>query len=147
MLRLSFAVSSLFILTVCATVITGTTQSVGVSSNPAGATATINPGGLTVATPAQVELKVNRSYTVLVERDGYESGSTAVSSRISGWVWGNLVIGGLIGLAIDFISGGAYKLTPETLSVDLVRKPEPPPVKEPEVETLPPEDSEEPTEK
>ena len=38
---------------------------------------------------------------------------------VSGWVWGNIVIGGLIGLAVDAISGGLYKLTPEQMTATL----------------------------
>jgi hypothetical protein len=33
----------------------------------------------------------------------------------SGWVWGNIAFGGLIGLGVDFISGGAYQLYPDNL--------------------------------
>jgi len=39
---------------------------------------------------------------------------------VSGWVWGNLAIGGLIGLAVDAISGGMYKLTPEQISASMM---------------------------
>lgn len=35
---------------------------------------------------------------------------------VSGWVW---AFGGLIGLAIDAINGGMYKLTPEQLQANL----------------------------
>jgi hypothetical protein len=31
----------------------------------------------------------------------------------SGWVWGNIVFGGLIGLVVDASTGAMYKLTPE----------------------------------
>jgi hypothetical protein len=34
-------------------------------------------------------------------------------------VWGNIAIGGLIGLAVDAVSGGIYKLTPEQVSGSL----------------------------
>ena len=35
---------------------------------------------------------------------------------MSGWVWGNLVFGGLIGLAVDAVSGGLYNLPPDQMT-------------------------------
>ncbi len=124
-------------LSACASIINGRTQSVGISSSPAGARALVNPVGTTVITPSQVELRRNTSYTILVEKDGYEPGSATVSSGPSAWLLGNILIGGLIGLAVDFITGGAWKLTPETVSVALLPKLQPPnPV--PEAEAIQP---------
>jgi hypothetical protein len=40
---------------------------------------------------------------------------------VSGWVWGNLVFGGIPGLAIDAITGGLYKLAPEHVMATLAR--------------------------
>jgi hypothetical protein len=37
-------------------------------------------------------------------------------------VWGNLVFGGIPGLAIDAISGGLYKLTPEQIAAQLAQQ-------------------------
>jgi hypothetical protein len=45
--------------------------------------------------------------------------SRFVRANVSGWVWGNIVFGGLIGLAVDAISGGLYNLSPEQLNTEL----------------------------
>jgi hypothetical protein len=37
-------------------------------------------------------------------------------------VWGNLVFGGIPGLAIDAITGGLYKLAPEQVMAQLQRQ-------------------------
>lgn len=37
----------------------------------------------------------------------------------NGWIWGNILVGGIIGLAIDFGTGAAYKLTPQEVNVAL----------------------------
>jgi hypothetical protein len=37
-------------------------------------------------------------------------------------VWGNLVFGGLPGLAIDAITGGLYKLSPDQVAAQLARQ-------------------------
>lgn len=39
--------------------------------------------------------------------------------NVSGWVWGNIVFGGIIGLAVDAISGGLYRLSPEQVMAEL----------------------------
>src|SRR5699024_1078949 len=50
---------------------------------------------------------------------GYMPFEATFTRSVSGWVWGNIVFGGLIRLAIDAINGGMYKLTPEQLQADL----------------------------
>lgn len=47
---------------------------------------------------------------------GYQPYETTLTKSVSGWVWGNLVFGGLPGLAIDAITGGLYKLSPEQIN-------------------------------
>lgn len=42
-----------------------------------------------------------------------------INRMVSGWVAGNIVFGGLIGLAIDAASGGMYKLSPEQVDARL----------------------------
>ena|SRR5712691_7888642 len=42
-----------------------------------------------------------------------------LTRSVSGWVWGNIVFGGLIGLAVDAIDGAFYNLSPEQVSATL----------------------------
>ena len=53
--------------------------------------------------------------------DGYAPFEMVLTRSISGWVWGNLVFGGRSGLAVDAITGGLYKLSPEQVSAQLAR--------------------------
>ena len=39
----------------------------------------------------------------------------------SGWIWGNIVFGGIVGLAVDAISGSLYKLSPAQVSATMVK--------------------------
>ena len=39
-----------------------------------------------------------QSYTLRLELDGYQTTEVALTPKMSGWYWGNLVIGGLIGM-------------------------------------------------
>lgn len=65
--------------------------------------------------------KLSRSdnHIVRIQMDGYQPFDATITRSVSGWVWGNLVFGGLIGLAVDATSGGLYKLTPEQVSAQM----------------------------
>ncbi len=102
----------------CATIMNRTKQTVFLQSDPPGATAIID-SATRVQTPASVKLKRGKDHTITFEKLGYETANVLIDHEMSGWVWGNILIGGLIGLVIDFGSGGAYKLDPDTVSVTL----------------------------
>ncbi|MFD2532062.1 PEGA domain-containing protein [Gracilimonas halophila] len=102
----------------CGTIMQGTTQEVGISSNPSKASVTIN-GQDKGTTPMVLDLKRKDSHMIRIELDGYETYETTLTRKVSGWVWGNIVFGGLIGLVVDAAAGGMYKLTPEQISAEL----------------------------
>jgi hypothetical protein len=102
----------------CATIIHGTQQDVGISSTPSGATVTIDNTEKGV-TPVVSKLKRKENHTVKIQLAGYQPFETTLTHSVSGWVWGNIAIGGLIGLAVDAMSGGIYKLTPEQVAGSL----------------------------
>lgn len=102
----------------CATVIHGTRQDVGISSTPPGASVTID-NLQSGTTPVFAKLRRKENHVVRISLPGYQSTDLTLTSSVSGWVWGNIAIGGLIGLAVDAISGGMYKLSPEELSAAL----------------------------
>jgi uncharacterized protein YceK len=102
----------------CATIMHGTTQNIGISSTPTGASVIIDdiPRG---TTPVFVDLTRKDNHIVKVEMPGYTPFEATIVRKTSGWVWGNIIFGGLIGLAVDAISGGLYKLTPDQVSAML----------------------------
>jgi|SRR5690554_5426773 len=102
----------------CGTIMQGTTQQIGINSNPSKASVTIN-GQNKGATPMIVDLKRKDSHMIRIELDGYEPYETTLTRKVSGWVWGNIVFGGLIGLVVDASAGGMYNLTPEQISAEL----------------------------
>jgi len=104
----------------CATIVHGRYQDIGIASTPSDANARLD--SMTVKTPSTLHLKRNQSYSVNIEKEGYESASATFTSHLSGWLWGNVLFGGLIGLLVDFITGGAKKLTPDNATVTLVKK-------------------------
>ncbi len=102
----------------CGTIMQGTTQQVGISRSPTNANVTIN-GQDYGSTPMILDLKRKDSHMVRIQLDGYEPYETNITRKTSGWVWGNIVFGGLIGLAVDAAAGGMYKLTPEQIEAEL----------------------------
>jgi hypothetical protein len=102
----------------CATIIHGTRQDVGISSTPTGASVTID-NLQSGTTPVFSKLRRKENHVVRIALSGYQPMDLTLTSSVSGWVWGNVAIGGLIGLAVDAISGGMYKLSPEELSATL----------------------------
>ena len=114
-------IAFMFVMSGCATIMQGTTQSVGISSTPTGAKVTINnveKGN----TPLIAELKRKEQHFVKIEMPGYIPYETTFTRSTSGWLWGNIVFGGLIGLAIDAMSGGLYKLTPTEINAVLAKE-------------------------
>lgn len=107
--------STIGFLVACATIIHGTTQGVGVSSTPSSASVAIDnmPRGMT---PLIADLSRSDNHIVKISLDGYSPFETTLTRSVSGWVVGNILFGGLIGLAVDAISGGLYYLTPEQIA-------------------------------
>lgn len=56
-----------------------------------------------------------KKYTITFSRPGYEDQTTEVKAGLSGWYFGNILFGGLIGLLIvDPLTGNMWNLPPET---------------------------------
>lgn len=106
---------TIFTFSGCATIMHGTRQDVGISSTPTGASVSID-NIETGKTPFIAHLRRKDNHVVRMELAGYQPFEATLTRSVSGWVWGNLAFGGLIGLAVDGISGGIYKLTPEQIS-------------------------------
>ncbi len=113
-MRKIFAFSSFLIFTGCATIIHGTKQNIFVNSSPQGAKISIN--GVPVATtPAKIKLPRGESTTILIEKEDYKSRGVFVSRGLSGWFFGNFLIGGVIGMIIDAVDGAMFRLSPSEI--------------------------------
>jgi len=93
------------------------TQGIAVASTPPAATVKVD--GLETTTPGSVDLRRNREHTMVFTKDGFPDRDVKLESGPSAWLLGNLIFGGLIGLIIDFVSGGAYKLSPASVDMDM----------------------------
>lgn len=112
--------ASLAFLAGCASIMHGTTQQIAVSSSPTGAQVSVN-GMQHGITPVIADLKRKDGHIIKVTLDGYQPFEMGLTRSTSGWVWGNIVFGGIIGLAVDAMTGGLYKLAPEQVSAQLQR--------------------------
>lgn len=109
-----------FLFASCATMVNSTTQRVNISSDPPGAQVAVDnmPAGVT---PTTIELKRKSQHTVKIEKAGYLPQEETILQSTSGWLAGDIIAGGLIGLGVDAASGGMYNLTPDSISATLVK--------------------------
>ncbi len=102
----------------CATIIHGRSQDLTFASEPSGATIKID-GALKGVTPTSITLRRNKHYIVSFEKDGYEPEEQTIKSQLSPWLFGNILIGGIIGIVIDLAAGGAWTLSEDQVKVGL----------------------------
>ena len=107
----------------CATITRGTTEVLVINTDPLGADVDISDGHR-CRSPCSVELKRKHDYHVIVQKDGYERVDADVRSQIveagAAGLAGNVLIGGLIGVAVDAASGATKGLEPNPLDLRLV---------------------------
>lgn len=116
----TLATALVILTTGCATIMHGSKQDVAVSSSPTGAAVTVDnqPAG---TTPTTLNLTRKDRHVISIDAPGYQRYELQLTRGTSGWVWGNLVFGGIPGLAIDAITGSLYKLSPDNVSATLAR--------------------------
>lgn len=114
----------LFGLMGCATIFKGSSQDIGINSNPQKATVKVKSmAGVEVfsgTTPATVKLPKKKEYIVTIDMQGYKTSTVQITQTMEGWFWGNLICGGVLGMVIDYATGAMWNLEPEQVSVSLV---------------------------
>jgi hypothetical protein len=105
----------------CATILQGSTQTVEVTSDPPGASVLVLPEKTSLVTPGEVDLKRNHVHTLVFELPCHRPAAGYLDRVDSKTVLLNLILGGLIGMAVDFDSGAVFRLTPDPLNVKLER--------------------------
>ena len=100
----------------CASIIEGTSQEIFVNTNPSGAACDLIREGRPIArivrTPQGVTIKKTKhDITIECELEGYSKATFLNKSGAAGATFGNIVLGGGIGWAIDSASGSDNKYT------------------------------------
>lgn len=102
----------------CATVMSGTSEHIRFESMPSGAEVTID--GEAHTTPARVKLSRRQNHEVTFNMPGYLSVQRQVLQSTNPWLFGNILLGGLIGIIVDTSSGASNDLKPDLVYVKLV---------------------------
>ena len=114
------------LLAACATITKGTTQLVAVDTpGVAGAVCTIttNSGPQTVPTPGTVTLsKGSAALPIQCAKECYATGSSVIPSNAEAMAAGNVILGGVIGLGVDAVSGAINKY-PDQVTVAMTPDP------------------------
>ncbi len=129
MATMSASVLSASLMSGCSTIAGKSDYDVVIDSNPSAAHYVItNRAGQKVSsgvTPATVNLKSSagylkgESYKIALDKSGYPDTVYSLNSSLSGWYWGNILVGGLIGmLIVDPLTGAMYKL-PERADIPM----------------------------
>ena len=115
--------SAMIFNTACTTMMNGTNEEIVVNSEPEDALVEFN--GQEYTTPAKILVKRKAQIDFLVSKEGYEEKHISLSRKISWWLAGDIgigactLIGGIIGVAVDFGNGSVYTHDPNPLFVVL----------------------------
>jgi hypothetical protein len=112
--RLGAAIGVVAHLAACASIVDGTSQNITVNTNPSGAECGLYREGLKIAsvqgTPGSALVnKTKHDIWIVCVKSGYQMATYFNHSGIAGGTFGNIVLGGGIGWAIDSASGADNK--------------------------------------
>lgn len=122
-------------LTGCASIVGSTSETIAINSNVENAVVTIkNKENVTVfkgRTPTTVTLKKKsgffsgEKYTILSEGRDHSPYMRTLNTSISGWYFGNIIFGGLIGLLlVDPATGAMWTFEEDTIFIPMVENDE-----------------------
>lgn len=108
----------------CATVVSGTTQSIGVNTDPEGADCKFTRKGTLVGrvnpTPGTIQIgKDYENVSVSCRKEGFEETTGVIGSEFQAMTFGNILLGGVIGVVVDAASGAMMKY-PESVTFTLI---------------------------
>jgi hypothetical protein len=108
----------------CATVVRGTTTDFKVASAPPGASVTTSTGFSCAPTPCTIRKMIRKeAFDATITLAGYKPKVAHVQSLVEGGgaagAVGNVLVGGVIGVAVDATDGAMDDLVPNPLTVTL----------------------------
>ena len=110
-------------LSACASITRGTKEAFVIETNPPGAHAELS-NGFDCTTPCSLRLPRRSNFVVTLTKDGYETVTANITNTTSGagaaGMAGNVLVGGIIGIAVDAGTGATQDLTPNPLSVTML---------------------------
>ena len=122
-MKIVLVAASCLMLGACATVTRGSSDAWQIDSDPQGAKVETTNGHFCNATPCAIKMKRNSEFTATVTKKGYKPGTVQVTNKIAGQggaaLAGNVLVGGVIGLGVDSITGASKDLVPNPAFVKL----------------------------
>jgi len=110
----------------CASIVSGTKQTLLITTPPttgANCVLTNSAGMWTVSSPGSVTVKKTRQNIVITcTKDGWQEGFAAIPANYEDSTTGNIIAGGIIGLAVD-VSTGAVTKYPNAFEVRMMPLP------------------------
>jgi hypothetical protein len=107
----------------CATVTRGTTETLLMQSEPSGAAVRVS-NGFAGVTPVGFTISRRGDLIVTFSKEGYETVDVVVKAQMAGrgavGLAGNVLIGGLIGIGVDAVTGATLSHSPNPVKVTLV---------------------------
>jgi hypothetical protein len=130
LLKISLAAAAALATANCATVTRGTTNQVQFVSEPAEAEVRTSMGH-TCTTPCTIEVSRKSEFIAVFKKAGYQDASVPVQTRVAGsgaaGFAGNVILGGVVGMAADAATGATLEHYPNpvTVTLDAVRSRKP----------------------
>jgi uncharacterized protein YcfL len=117
---------SLLLLAGCSSIIEGTSQEILINTTPDKANCAVIREGITIArvdpTPGATTIKKDKhDITIECTKNGYQKATFFNKSGVEGATFGNIILGGGIGWAIDSSSGADNHYT-SPVNITLVKK-------------------------
>lgn len=109
------------VLSSCASVSRGSKEDFTISTDPPGVEARFSDG-FSCTTPCSMKRKHKTKFIITLVQPGYNTVDVYIDSRaskggVSAATAGNILIGGLVGLGVDAITGAMRKLAPNPVHV------------------------------
>jgi hypothetical protein len=107
----------------CASITRGTTDQVQIMSDPPGVQAHTSMGH-DCTTPCTLQFSRKDEFTVTASKPGYHTAEIAVHTRVAGagvaGLAGNVLFGGVIGVAVDAADGASLEHYPNPVMLKMV---------------------------
>jgi hypothetical protein len=110
-------------LSACATVTRGSREAWVAESDPPGARVETTNGFSCATTPCSIRMPRRSEFTATFTKDGYRPVQVSVGHQLAGegalGMAGNVLVGGVIGLGVDVVSGASQDLHPNPVHVTM----------------------------
>jgi TolA-binding protein len=112
-----FAIA-LFLLSGCASIMSGRSQKITVQADPPDAKILID--GAVHTSPTQQEVNRMSKHNIVVQKPGYKPCQFTPGRTMNGWGLGNILLGGIIGIIVDLATGSVASIDDDEVRMVLV---------------------------